>query len=165
MPNYRKLLKFYFQSFLLGVPKIVVGFRTPSGQLTTTQSFQTIQIPRMLREKAGQGTNVMPWNPSLCLAWCHQFLTDLKRTLLTASQTSDNYDDPSIGGNSVKEENHSATSAVVWRVSFIPRKGARVVKLDRPAVAEVMNGEDRMGFIPRWYWNKIMSSTQTSYST
>ncbi|KAJ3935618.1 MAG: RAI1-domain-containing protein [Lentinula lateritia] len=159
----RKLLKFYFQSFLLGVPKIIVGFRTPSGQLTTTQSFQTMQIPRMLRDKSGHKTNTTPWNPSLCLAWCHQFLTYLKQTVVRDSD-----DDPSHQKDSVKEEvnrGHSPTSTTVWRVSFVPREGARVVKLDKSEVEEVVNGEDRVGFIPRWYWDKVNSATHISHQS
>uniref|UniRef100_A0A0W0FGQ7 Decapping nuclease n=1 Tax=Moniliophthora roreri TaxID=221103 RepID=A0A0W0FGQ7_MONRR len=54
----KKLLKFYFQSFLLGVPEIVVGFRTPRGQLTSTKSYKTMEIPRMVRGKPGG------WDPS-----------------------------------------------------------------------------------------------------
>ncbi|KAF7336767.1 RAI1 domain-containing protein [Mycena venus] len=48
----KKLLKFYMQSFLLGVPEIFVGFRTPSGEITTTQTFRTVEIPRLVRGKA-----------------------------------------------------------------------------------------------------------------
>lgn len=143
--------------------KIIVGFRTPSGQLTTTQSFQTMQIPRMLRDKSGHKTNTTPWNPSLCLAWCHQFLTYLKQTVVRDSD-----DDPSHQKDSVKEEvnrGHSPTSTTVWRVSFVPREGARVVKLDKSEVEEVVNGEDRVGFIPRWYWDKVNSATHISHQS
>ncbi|KAJ3792974.1 RAI1-domain-containing protein [Lentinula aff. detonsa] len=145
----RKLLKFYFQSFLLGVPKIVVGFRTPSGQLTSTQSFQTMQIPRMVREKAEDKRISPPWNPSLCLAWCHHFLTYLKRTLANPAE------DP----EEKVQHDYSPIPTQVWRVSFLPGEGARLVKLDRSDVEEVVNGEDRVGFIPRWYWDKIKSSS------
>ncbi|KII85063.1 hypothetical protein PLICRDRAFT_45175 [Plicaturopsis crispa FD-325 SS-3] len=95
----KKLLKFYFQSFLLGVPEIIVGFRTPAGALTTTQSFRTLQLPRIAREGSdtrnntgGRGGNDRngsrngsrsggggtgegaPWEPGVCLAWGEQAL-------------------------------------------------------------------------------------------
>ncbi|KAJ3739234.1 RAI1-domain-containing protein [Lentinula detonsa] len=156
----RKLLKFYFQSFLLGVPKIVVGFRTPSGQLTSTQSFQTMQIPRMVREKAENKRISTPWNPSLCLAWCHHFLAYLKRTL-AACESDDipNHQNPAEDPEEKVQHDYSPIPTQVWRVSFLPGEGARLVKLDRSDVEEVVNGEDRVGFIPRWYWDKIKSSS------
>ncbi|THU84181.1 RAI1-domain-containing protein [Dendrothele bispora CBS 962.96] len=126
----KKLLKFYFQSFLLGVPEIVVGFRTPSGQLTTMQSFKTIEIPRMVRGKPGA------WDPSVCLDWGFRFLTFLRDTVRASDADS------------------------IWRVSFVPKKGVHVMKLDSAEVAVVENGEERVGLLPRWYWDKIWTGTE-----
>lgn len=42
-----KLLKFYMQSFLLGVENIFVGFRTREGTLKTVQRFKTLELPRL----------------------------------------------------------------------------------------------------------------------
>ena len=39
-----KLLKFWAQSFLLGVPKIIVGFRDDDGVLVSTQKFDTVRV-------------------------------------------------------------------------------------------------------------------------
>lgn len=50
-------------------------------------------------------------------------------------------------------------STDVWRVKFTPGEGARVMKLDKAAVEEVVNGEDRVGFLPRWYWDKVTSNS------
>ncbi|KIK55131.1 hypothetical protein GYMLUDRAFT_48077 [Collybiopsis luxurians FD-317 M1] len=155
----KKLLKFYFQSFLLGVPKIVVGFRTPSGELMTTQSLQTIQLPRMVREKAASrgpsdANNI--WNPSLCLAWCYNFLTYLRKSIREPEDDPTKKEDKSLSAEEANIEHPTlATSAAVWRVTFVPHEGARVTKLDRSAVEEVVNGEDRVGFLPSWYWRKV----------
>ncbi|KAF9041854.1 RAI1 like PD-XK nuclease-domain-containing protein [Rhodocollybia butyracea] len=151
----KKLLKFYFQSFLLGVPKIIVGFRSPNGHLTTTQTFQTMYIPRLLREKANTNLNgpnanaANAWNPSLCLDWCHNFLTSLKQTI------------SSTNGRELKSASATESEgAAIWRVTFIPRQGAKIIKLDEldsdgSAVKEIVNGEDRVGFLPRWYWDEV----------
>ncbi|KAF5340876.1 hypothetical protein D9758_012156 [Tetrapyrgos nigripes] len=128
----KKLLKFYFQSFLLGVPEILVGFRTVSGQLSTTQSFKTIEIPRMVRGKLGA------WDPAICLDWGYQFLTFLKDTVTKG--------DP---------EN-------VWRVKFLPKRGVHVTRLDSAEVAVVENGEERKGILPFWYWARIRATTSPS---
>ncbi|KAF9238550.1 RAI1-domain-containing protein [Melanogaster broomeanus] len=121
----KKLLKFYIQSFLLGVPEIVVGFRKPSGQLTTTQSFQTVQIPRNVRGKPGA------WDPLICLDWGDRFFSFLHNTVRT---------------NTGKD---------VWRVTFTPKVGITATMLDEAGVEEVVGGDDRVGFLPRWYWDEI----------
>jgi len=119
----KKLLKFYIQSFLLGVPEILVGFRTPSGQVTTTQSFKTIQIPRLVRGKPHA------WDPVVCLNWGHRFMTFLKGIV---------HHDPST----------------VWRVKFVPNTGVGVMRLDESEVKDVVGGEERVGFLPKWYWDE-----------
>ncbi|EMD33871.1 hypothetical protein CERSUDRAFT_97807 [Gelatoporia subvermispora B] len=126
----KKLLKFYFQSFLLGVPEIVVGFRTPSGRLTTIQSFKTIQIPRLVRGKPDA------WDPTICLHWGNHFLNILKSTLQESSSNAE-IDEPRV-----------------WRVKFRPRIGIDISLLDREGVNEVQAGEERVGFLPRWYWDE-----------
>ncbi|GJE89921.1 RAI1 domain-containing protein [Phanerochaete sordida] len=135
----KKLLKFYFQSFLLGVPEIVVGFRTPQGQISTTQSFKTIQIPRMVRGKPHA------WDPSICLDWGHRFLQFLKSTL--ASQT-----------NALRERS-------VWRARFSPGSGVTLSPLDDSGVAEVEAGEDRVGFLPKWYVDELKGRAKPSQDT
>ncbi|PQE13825.1 RAI1 protein [Rutstroemia sp. NJR-2017a BBW] len=51
----RKLMKFWIQSFLLGVPKIIVGFRTPDGILKRIEELDTASIPST-EEEPGTGT-------------------------------------------------------------------------------------------------------------
>lgn len=109
-----------------------MGFRTPSGQVTTTQSFKTIQIPRMVRGKPDA------WDPLLCLEWADNFLNFLKATL-----------DDHVGP--VKE-------IPVWRVRFTPRKGVTVERLDETEVEDVVGGEDRVGFLPTWFLDTLEAS-------
>lgn len=46
-----KLLKFWAQSFLVGVPRVVCGFRDDDGSLTKTETLKTLEIPRRVRDK------------------------------------------------------------------------------------------------------------------
>ncbi|KAF9563218.1 RAI1-domain-containing protein [Agrocybe pediades] len=131
----RKLLKFYIQSFLLGVPEIVVGFRTPAGVITTVQSFKTIQLPRMVRGKPGA------WDPLVCLDWGNEFVTSLKNVIRQAGSGED-------------------AMTAVWRVKFTPGSGMNVNRLDAAGIEDVVNGEDRVGFLPRWYWDEIRRERQ-----
>lgn len=45
----RKLLRFWAQSFLLGVPKIELGYRTQDGVLTRISELETQRIPSMVK--------------------------------------------------------------------------------------------------------------------
>lgn len=65
----RKLLKFWVQSFLLGVPKIVVGFRSKDGMLTRIQEMETRSIPGNVKRK-GMGS----WDGNTCINFAAQFL-------------------------------------------------------------------------------------------
>jgi RAT1-interacting protein len=105
----------------------VVGFRTPAGVVTTVQSFKTIQIPRLVRGKPGA------WDPLVCLDWGNRFLTFLKSSIYGGSDTSS-----------------------VWRVKFAPGSGVKVEELGPSGLEEVVNGEDRVGFLPSWYWEEVM---------
>ncbi len=65
----RKLLKFWIQSFLLGVPKIIVGFRSKNGILQRLDELETKNIPNFVN-KQGKGT----WNGNLCINFTANFL-------------------------------------------------------------------------------------------
>jgi RAT1-interacting protein len=71
----RKLLKFWAQSFLLGVPKIVVGFRSKSGVLRGLQTFNTHELPGMVRRGTGC------WDGNTCINFAAAFLAWLKETV------------------------------------------------------------------------------------
>lgn len=71
----RKLMKFWAQSFLLGVPKITVGFRSKAGILRGLQTFNTNEIPGMVR----RGTNC--WDGNVCINFATEFLGWLRKTM------------------------------------------------------------------------------------
>jgi RAT1-interacting protein len=144
----RKLLKFYFQSFLLGVPvsfvregsipmrlttrqDIVVGFRTPAGVLNGLQHYKTMQIPRMVRGRGGT------WNAIVCMGWGYELLSFIRKKIAADTR-------------------NGAGEDAVWRARVVPGTGAQLMKLDRAGVEEVSAGEDRIGFLPRWYWQESL---------
>jgi RAT1-interacting protein len=71
----RKLLKFWAQSFLLGVPKIIVGFRSKAGILRGCQTFNTHELPGMVR----RGTHC--WDGNVCINFATAFLAWLKEVM------------------------------------------------------------------------------------
>lgn len=75
--NYeRKLMKFWAQSFLLGVPKIIVGFRTHDGILVGTEELETQDIPKMTK-RSGRGL----WNANICLNFANAVLEWIVQTI------------------------------------------------------------------------------------
>lgn len=121
----RKLLKFYFQSFLLGVPEILVGFRSTRGILQQTQTFRTLELPRLVRGKPNT------WDPNVCLHWGNELLQKIK-TWMTDWAPSE-----------------------VGRIVFTPSTGVITFsRLDDAQVLEVVAGEDRVGFLPNWYYHE-----------
>ncbi|KAH8821548.1 protein RAI1 [Xylogone sp. PMI_703] len=72
----RKLMKFWIQSFLLGVPKIIVGFRSQNGILQRIEEMETATIPSTVK-KRGKGT----WDGNMCINFAASFLDFLKETI------------------------------------------------------------------------------------
>jgi RAT1-interacting protein len=71
----RKLLKFWAQSFLLGVGKVIVGFRSKQGILRAVETFETGAIPGLVR----RGTAC--WDGNTCINFATAFLAHLKETV------------------------------------------------------------------------------------
>ncbi|KAI7849460.1 RAI1 like PD-XK nuclease-domain-containing protein [Circinella umbellata] len=67
-----KLLKFWAQSFLVGVPRVICGFRDDDGVLSHVETINTLEIPRRVRGKPNM------WEPSACMNFTDQFLQWLK---------------------------------------------------------------------------------------
>lgn len=72
----RKLLKFWAQSFLLGVPKIIVGFRDQQGWLRRLEELETQTIPDNITKHARNA-----WNGQTCINFADSILEWLKETI------------------------------------------------------------------------------------
>ncbi|KAK3327690.1 RAI1 like PD-XK nuclease-domain-containing protein [Cercophora scortea] len=77
MDNFeRKLMKFWIQSFLLGVPKIIVGFRSRDGILVKTQEIETTSIPGTVQRRGK-----IRWDGNTCINFASAFLEWLRQTI------------------------------------------------------------------------------------
>ncbi|KDQ14966.1 hypothetical protein BOTBODRAFT_131994 [Botryobasidium botryosum FD-172 SS1] len=135
----KKLLKFWAQSFLLGVPEILVGYRFRSGIVEYTESFRTLDIPQIVR---GKGAHA--WDAGVCLNFADAFLNFLDGIIATSTN------DPRLP---------------LWRISFLPRKGIMVRRLhNRKEVLDVQGGgdSDRVGILPTWFWNHATGTSNNS---
>jgi RAT1-interacting protein len=81
----------------------------------------------MVRDKQGA------WDPQICLLWAETFLKWLKSNV----------------------EVGDAAPGSVWRVKFTPRVGVQLTLLQEEERREVEAGEDRVGFLPTWYWKEV----------
>ena len=48
----------------------------------------------------------------------------------------------------------------VWRVKFTPKEGVMLRVLDRDEVEDVVGGEERVGFLPRWFVDQTGASQE-----
>ncbi|KAG0202609.1 hypothetical protein BGX28_004925 [Mortierella sp. GBA30] len=71
-----KLLKFWAQSFLPGIPTIIVGFRDDDGNVVTVKTFKTMEIPRLVRGKDGA------WDTTICINFLDSFLNFLRKVIV-----------------------------------------------------------------------------------
>ncbi|KAF9990923.1 hypothetical protein BGZ75_008092 [Mortierella antarctica] len=77
-----KLLKFWAQSFLPGIPTIIVGFRDDDGNVVTVEKFKTMEIPRLVRGKDGA------WDTTICINFLDGVFNFLRKMIVV--------DDPEV---------------------------------------------------------------------
>lgn len=88
----RKLMKFWIQSFLLGVPKIIVGFRTGDGILVDINEIETHNIPQTVNSRHNPS-----WNADMCVNFagvfleCKYLLRTIEVTTLIAGRVKKHY--------------------------------------------------------------------------
>lgn len=70
---HRKLLRIYLQSFLAGIPRIVIGFRNDERFVVEIQEFLTLDIPLL---------NQGDWDANGCLAFLKDFVEFLKKAVV-----------------------------------------------------------------------------------
>ncbi|UNI18908.1 decapping endonuclease targeting mRNA [Purpureocillium takamizusanense] len=73
---HRKLMKYWIQSFLLGVPKIVVGFRTRDGILVDINEIETHRIPDTVKARPNPR-----WDGNMCVNFAAAFLDWLMKSV------------------------------------------------------------------------------------
>ncbi|KAK7093405.1 decapping and exoribonuclease protein-like [Littorina saxatilis] len=77
--NFRrfKLIKWWAQSFLLGITKIIAGFRDDDGIVHSLEEYQTQKIPSLTKDIHN------PWQPNVCFNFLEQVLGFIKETVTT----------------------------------------------------------------------------------
>ncbi|XP_015260940.1 PREDICTED: decapping and exoribonuclease protein-like [Gekko japonicus] len=73
--NQHKMIKWWAQSFLPGVSRIVAGYRGPDGSVVGLETFETMKIFQLIREDPGC------WKPAVCMNFCAAFLSFVKKVV------------------------------------------------------------------------------------
>ncbi|PWN50938.1 RAI1-domain-containing protein [Violaceomyces palustris] len=163
-----KLLRIYFQSFLLGIPSILVGFRDAQGHLVTAQEFNTLEIPRLVRGKelpvGWDALDSMRFADRI-LNWIRKVIVNETRTCLLADRGG------VVGGTLTPPPSQQASQTYpVFRVDFSgPEFDCLTIRrLSLTEVDEIQHGDPdvtqeintnkqpRVGFLTaRYYeWNR-----------
>ena len=72
-----KLMKFWIQSFLAGIPTILVGWRDDKGLITGFDRLDVMGIPRRVRKAHGD----QAWQPNVCLNFADSVFTFLQQNV------------------------------------------------------------------------------------
>ncbi|XP_034566990.1 decapping and exoribonuclease protein [Notolabrus celidotus] len=70
-----KLLKWWAQSFLPGVPRVVAGFRDHEGVVVGVETFPISKISHLIKNEHNC------WKPTVCMNFCCDFLSFVKQTV------------------------------------------------------------------------------------
>ncbi|XP_059139307.1 decapping and exoribonuclease protein-like [Physella acuta] len=68
-----KLIKWWAQSFVIGIPRIVCGFRDDAGIVRKMKDYSLSEIPRIVNSTLHQ-----PWKPTVCFNFLNAFLNFIK---------------------------------------------------------------------------------------
>lgn len=74
-----KYLKFWAQSYLIGIPRIIVGYRSRSFSLHSVASLSVSDLPKLCQSL---------WNPKVCLSFAAHFISQLKLVLSKDNEAS-----------------------------------------------------------------------------
>ncbi|KAL5473792.1 hypothetical protein EMCRGX_G028348 [Ephydatia muelleri] len=87
-----KLMKWWAQSYLVGIPRIICGFRDDEGIVKNLQTFKTVEIPKETQN------DLSLWQPSVCLNFLDAVLTWMREVVVV--------DDPKV------------VYVIEWKASF-----------------------------------------------
>ncbi|OAL30681.1 hypothetical protein AYO20_08643 [Fonsecaea nubica] len=132
----RKLLKFWAQSFLLGVPRIIVGYRSQQGTLERLEELNVQNIPDNVKLK-GKGL----WDGQICINFAASFLEWLKATVTADGvwRIRKREKSPVLEVFKLEESGHGdilSSTFIEWRTHGLPQHQELLQKLRADATAE-----------------------------
>ncbi|POV96757.1 hypothetical protein PSTT_15472, partial [Puccinia striiformis] len=80
-----KMLNYWIQSFIFGVPKVHVGYRSREGILCSSKTYETSKIPDIVKQKAPAQAR---WSSDVCLQNVTKIIQFIKNKLTTPASTN-----------------------------------------------------------------------------
>lgn len=118
----RKLLKFWAQSFLLGVPKIIVGFRDQNGIVRRLEELETASLPGKVK-KVGKNT----WDGNICINFAAAFLECMSPASL-------------LGFANLPGLKHTINEEGTWRIRRAEKSPVmEVFKVEEQGVGDILS--------------------------
>ncbi|XP_035828326.1 decapping and exoribonuclease protein isoform X2 [Aplysia californica] len=71
-----KLIKWWAQSFLVGIPVVICGFRDDNGVVHCLQNYPVKEMPALTKDSIRQ-----PWKPNVCFNFLKDFLDFVKSNI------------------------------------------------------------------------------------
>ncbi|EPQ27374.1 uncharacterized protein PFL1_04913 [Pseudozyma flocculosa PF-1] len=176
-----KLLKFYMQSFLLGVRTLVVGFRDTRGHLVTTQTFDTLSLPKMVRAGTpldgggggggdGRVRHKSVWDPKDSVAFGERIIDWIRdvvgaETRRICGGAGEGEGEGELGNGVSRTTEDAVKSYPVFRICYqAPFHELTVRALQdhevESEIKEVGQADQRVGFLPRSYYDFVVEMAQ-----
>lgn len=126
----KKLLKFYFQSYLLNISKIVVGFKDKKGFIDDIKEFNTLDLPNLVKGKTFE------WNPDVCLSLTSMLLDFISYNIKSHTKY-------------VNKPN------LTYQLNYVASKRSLEINLidDKDILKDDNDSIERVGFIPLKLFN------------
>jgi hypothetical protein len=126
-----KLLKYWAQSYTVGVPRVVVGFRTDNGIVKKVQRFYTTQIPRMV-----QGREDEMWDARICLGFAYRVLAWISHVVLASDPAKDAAAAGAASGSAAPGPHEAPDQSQCWLLRFEGDDSTRLtLQIDHPRKA------------------------------
>jgi len=77
-----KLLKWWAQSFLVGIPTVICGYRNDKGIVSKLESIPVKKMPSMAKDH---------WNGNICMNFCQQFLEFVSESMGESDNANAHY--------------------------------------------------------------------------
>jgi RAT1-interacting protein len=164
----RKTMRVWTQSFLLGVPEVMFGMRSPRGRVESVRRFRTEEFPRRVRGRRVGDTGA--WSPDVLLGWGGKALDAIRGTIERDGMEWNHKDGQAKEEKETEEDEETKKEEKegrekdrveqdkekeIWRVEFRPGKGMRMFKLGKEMEEDVQADPDviRIGVLPKWFWD------------
>lgn len=124
------------------MPRVLVGFRTFQGHLSTVQPFNTLELPRYVRGKPHE------WNPNIALRTASAMLAFVHQTI-KKDAANQNAQQTFIETLSKQASGDADLQWPVFQISFRPGQRGGAPQLSVKPLDQKVSAQERVGMLPK----------------